>query len=295
MSAAVDHPDMALELDVDPDQGSALPPNGAAFLDALAASLDDEAVVSVVLFGSVVSGETAAVSDVDLLVVLADDVGERRREALRSEVLALAEAHLAVERDRANAVERVVDRATGMFRSGFVVADHDVETGRFHAVFNTSRLAYLLAPWRTVLRAAFARAETVYGPMVTPDWSRVTPPSSRRGRELARSWLTASLLSTAQLLYGFVSSRAVRYSMEAHKWTLYNCAFHLTGGRASTLSAAVDAVPGVGRFDQRLLALRDSPRFDRAYVALVPLYVTFLHVRSLLSLVWGHRAGRRGD
>jgi predicted nucleotidyltransferase len=274
---------MTIEFDLDSDHRRALPPNGAAFLEEVAALLDGESVVSVLLFGSVVTGEATAASDIDLLVVLDDGVGETDREAVRSEIVRLAEKHLDVKQGRSNPVEHVVDRATGMFRSGFVVTESDIECGRFHDVFNTSRLAYALAPWRTVLRAVFTQAEAIYGPRVTPDWSRITPPETRRGRELTRSAAMSTLLAAAQLGYAFVSPRAVRYAMEAHKWTLYNCAFHIAGRRAPTLAAASGTVPGIARLDKRLLNLREAPRVDRLYILFVAPYVALVHVRTLLA------------
>ncbi|RLM68349.1 nucleotidyltransferase domain-containing protein [Halorubrum sp. Atlit-26R] len=275
---------MTIKFDLDSDYRQALPPNGAAFLQEVAALLDDESVVSVLLFGSVVTGEATAISDIDLLVVLGDGVSETDREAVRSEIVRLAEKHLDIEQERGNQVEHVVDRATGMFRSGFVVTESDIECGRFHDIFNTSRLAYALAPWRTVLRAVFTQTEAIYGPRVAPDWSGVTPPEARRGRELARSAGMSTLLAAAQLVYAFVSPRAVRYAMEAHKWTLYNCAFHLTGSRAPTLAAASDTVPGIARLDKWLLDLRETPRVDRLYLLFVAPYVALVHVRTLLAV-----------
>lgn len=276
---------MPIEFVVSPELRRNFPSGGELFLEQLGESLNEDAVRSVLLFGSVVSGETTAVSDIDLLVVLEDDTDQGYRGSVRARCLQLAEQYLAVEDARENPIERGVDRATGMFRSGFVVTASEVERGTFHAIFNTSRLAYVLAPWRTVLAAVFDRTVTLYGPSLAPDWNQLVHPSNRAIRELLRSWLISTLLAAAQLVYGFVSTRSIRYSMEAHKWTLYNCAFHLTDGRVESLHSAADIVPVGNTFNQRLLTLRDEPGYDPWYMLLAPAYVTLIHFQTIAVLI----------
>lgn len=277
---------MAIELQVPPEYRQNLPSGGAEFLDELGESLDGDAVRSVFLFGSVVSGEATEVSDIDLLIVLEDATEDAYEESVRERCLQLAETHLAAEQSRGSRIDRYIDKLTGMFRSGFVTRANDIEAGQFHSIFNTSRLAYPVAPWRTVLAAVFDTTTPVYGPSIVPDWHEVEPPTNRPLGELSRSLLLSLVLSSSQLLYGFVSPRAILYAMEAHKWTLYNCAFHLVGGPTQSLPRASGIVPGSDRFDQRLRNLRRDHRYDVSYLIVVPFYVVLVHVRTMIAIVY---------
>lgn len=274
---------MPLAFDLDPELRESLPPGGERFLDGLAAALDPDRVRAVLLFGSVVSAEATDVSDVDLLVVLEDDATRSEAETVRTRCRELSREHLPASSER-NTLESTVDRETGMFQSGFVAFAGDVRDGAFHAVFDTSRAAYLLAPWRTVLASVFDSAVPVYGRPISPEWDRIGRPDDRRFRELCRSFATALLLSVAQLPYALASPRSMRYAMEAHKWTLYNCAFHLAGG-PTTLAGAIEAAPDVASLDDRLVSLREEPRFEVSYLLSVPAYVTVVHVLTAATLV----------
>ena len=274
---------MGVTLDLDPEHRAALPPGGDRFSRELAASLDPDLVRSVLLFGSVVTAETSEISDVDLLVVLEDAATPADARAVRRCCLTLSEQYLESASDR-NALEGTVDRATGMFQSGFVAFESDVRDGAFHAVFDTNRVAYVLAPWRTVLASVFESTVAVYGESLSPDWDQVGHPLDRRLRELFRSFLLSVLLAVAQVPYALVSRRALQYAMEAHKWTFYNCGYHLAGGPV-TLREAIEAVPDIAASADHLVSLRDRPRFAVGYLLLVPAYVAVIHARTALKLL----------
>lgn len=81
--------------------------------------------------------------------------------------------------------------------------------------------------------------------------------------------------------------------MEAHKWALYNCAFHFTDIPDPTLAMAGSALPGSNGFNKRLLALRQDLRFDRVYIIRVPLHVTVIHAKTVLSIKNDQAGGQR--
>ncbi|QCC48026.1 nucleotidyltransferase domain-containing protein [Halobellus limi] len=264
---------------------SALSDRARAYLAALAAALDEEAVVAVHLFGSVVSDETTPISDVDLIVVLASDVSESYVADVERRCEELAAAHLDAGTDDRSALERAVERATGMYRSGFVTTEAAVAAGEFPAVFDTSPIAPFVAPWRTVLFGVFETGVTVYGRPVEPRWEAVGTPFAFPYRELLRSLLTTVALAAAQVGYALVSPRAIDYSLEAAKWTAYNCAFHLGDGPSGSLDRAVDLAPVPRWYRRRFLALRSDPEPDLGFVVLTPLVVLYAHLVTIARLV----------
>lgn len=276
---------MPVELELDPSLRRNLPDGGAAFLDELSNELDEEHVRSVLLFGSVVAGEATNHSDIDLLIVLEDAAPDAYAETLRAACSELAAQYLGISNYANDPLGRVIDRQTGMFRSGFVTRECDVRAGDFPAIFNTSRVAHLLAPWRSVLAGVFETAVSIYGPAVRPSWDRVAHPLSRSVRELARDWLMTFLLALPQLGYALVSPRAIHYSLEAYKWTVYTCAYHVSGSPASGLADALDAVPSLSPYDRWFRSLRDEPRTALSFLLLTPLAVSLVHLAAIGRVV----------
>jgi len=275
---------MGLELDLSSEQRQNLPSGGEAFLDELSEALDSTAIKSVLLFGSVVSGEATEVSDIDLLVVFKDSTEDSHIRSVQERCLHLAETHLEAERTKGNQIDNRIDGMTGMFRSGFVVRGNAINSGAFHSIFHTSRLAYLLAPWRTVLAAVFDSSTALYGPLITPNWEKVEHPLTRPRRELLRSLVMTLMLSISQIFYSMVSTRSILYAMEAHKWTLYNCAFHLGDERTESLHRASNIVPGCRKFDRQLFDLREDPHLEIGYMRILPIYILLVHIRTVIAL-----------
>jgi hypothetical protein len=258
-----------------------LPPGGQRFFTDLEEGLDLEEVRSVLVFGSTVTGDVAAVSDIDLLIVLED--GSEYAGEVRGLLDEIA-PDLTDETRPDNAIEARVQRMTGMFRSGFTAEAGDVRDGRFEAIFETSALARL-APWRIVLARVFEQAEPVYGDMIEPDWDRIGDPREQPVRELMKDIGMTGLLSLAQIPYQFVSGRATEYSLEAYKWTLYNCAY-LLEGEATTLSGSMDALSGE-RMDERFLELRAEPERSPGFVLQAPLSIAQAHLAVGRAIVGG--------
>lgn len=262
-------------MDLEVPDALALDAETRDFLQRVAAELDAEHVRSLLLFGSAVTGERTAVSDIDLMVVLADEAPpDYDREA--RQVCWDAAARQLDDPQPEGMVDRVLWTRTGMFRSGFVTRERAIRAGRFHEVFGTSRLAYLVTPWRTVMAGALEDAVAVYGPVVEPDWEAIGHPSGRRYREILASALLALVLATAQVPYQVVAPGEIRYTLEAYKWCLYNCAYHACPGRAGGLAAAIDCFPSFG-LHERFLERRADPQPDVRLLLGTPVLVAVLH------------------
>lgn len=275
---------MGVDLEVSAEISEHLPDGGQEYLEALASRLDDDVVVSIVLFGSVVSGETTSISDVDLIVILDSNVSEDDVRAVEQRCADLAATYLDAGTDTPTLFEHYLERATGMFRSGFVTTEAAVRRGEFPNIFRTSPIASVVAPWRTVLYTTLEEGVTIYGPPVDTRWEQVGTPMERPYRELARSLVMTVALALAQVGYQFVSRRAIGYSLEAAKWTAYNCAFHRRGRTAGSLTRALSTVSFPSWYRTWFVHLRDDPCPDRWFVLATPLVLVWAHVHTALHV-----------
>ena len=285
---------MSVELSLEAIDSS-LSEQSRAYLEALAATLEADEVASILLFGSVVSGETTTISDVDLVVVLESDASAAALDRVAADCDRLAAAYLDVGTDDRSTLERVLERATGMFRSGFVTTEAAVRAGEFPAVFNTSSIAPFVAPWRTVLFGVFETGITIYGSPVRPQWEAVGTPTEYRYRELCRSLLITVALAAAQSGYCLVSSRAIDYSLEAAKWTAYNCAFHLEEEPPGSLDRALDRLPVPDWYRRRFTTLRSEPGLDLGFVLVTPLVLVYAHLMTIGRVVRSEYSDERRE
>lgn len=95
-------------------------------------------IVSVMIFGSVAKGGfLPGVSDVDLLIVLADEVPRKEKKRLEHDLAALELEHNLRERPKSKIelILTVVDRLAGQFKSQFVCYKTDFISGNTAAVF----------------------------------------------------------------------------------------------------------------------------------------------------------------
>ena len=106
-------------------------PGAREYLHAVADALSGSELVSLVVFGSAARGGfSATVSDVDLIVVLADEAAAGERARIQARVAELEVAHgLAGERSRVGRLEAFVGRAGGNTLSCFVCTRSDLLSG----------------------------------------------------------------------------------------------------------------------------------------------------------------------
>lgn len=275
---------MGLELDINDRVWNNLPEGGQNYLNSLSSKLNKENVVSIFLFGSVVSGETTSISDIDLIIVLDSGVSKQEIKNVKQLCSHLAKTHIEAGTDTPLLFEYYLERSTGMFRSGFVSTEDAVKSGNFPEIFGTSPFASIIAPWRTVLFTTFAESVCIYGSQIEIPWERVGLPMQYPYRELARSFFITFLLALAQVWYQFVSRRAIGYSLEATKWTAYNCAFHIDKSPAGSLESAVSVAPLPSWYLDWFLRLRDDPISDSRFILITPFILIFTHLQTVWKL-----------
>ena len=260
----------------------------------LAAGRDD-GVASVVVFGSVVKGRfTPGTSDVDVIVVLADDALRGRRKELDGRLAALELKHGLRERLRSKAevVYQMVDRMCGLFLSHFVCYKRDLLAGNSARAFGVNPLADLtLLSTRIGFAGIVTSAKTVWGEDLLIE-VRI-PPITRW--HLLMNCLAYLSLNALALFTFPVLPNATRYAMMALKGALHGCYF-CYNLKSATIELEVDFFTeklGGPTTLAALLSLRQVYRSDfrfvgRCFSTITRLYTMTagenrfpIHVRSL--------------
>jgi predicted nucleotidyltransferase len=251
-----------------------------SYLDALVQTYTHgrTSLVSIVLFGSAAKGGFADdVSDVDVIVVTADDLSRARRRQLGAEIARLEIEHGLRAEGEPSAARARVERAVGHGMSCFVCTRSDLLSGDVARVLDLSPFE---APFvdRIVFASIIASAVTVWGENLVP---RVPVPSVRR-------------LDVFKALFGFSSQvflsvmtfpvlpHATKYAMGALKHSLHSCYFCYHGRTATLEEEAAFLRTKVGPVSalSDLLALRAEYHRSFAFViGCVPALVR-LHLRT---------------
>src|SRR5687768_2019172 len=112
----------------------AYPPQADEYLNDVVQLADERhpAIVSILIFGSVVKGEfSQSISDVDLMVVLADEASQQMKHNISDGFAALELKH-GLRKQSNSTLERLyggVDRMASQFKSYFVCYKRDLLSG----------------------------------------------------------------------------------------------------------------------------------------------------------------------
>jgi predicted nucleotidyltransferase len=196
-------------------------------------------IVSVSAFGSVAKGGfSQSVSDVDLIVALADRVPQKIKRIVSSELAALELKHRL--RDRPQTTREFVyskfDRMAGQFKSYFVCYKGDLLSGNTAAVFEVNPLAEsLLLSTHIGFANIVTSAKVVWGEDFL---HKIHIPALTKGH-LAKNCASFLLLNACALLGYPVLPNATKYSMSVLKWMLHNCYFCYTL-KSATVEEEID-------------------------------------------------------
>ncbi|WP_420128419.1 nucleotidyltransferase domain-containing protein [Longimicrobium sp.] len=251
-----------------PASAPRFPARVQAYLDAVVAGCraGRHPLVSVAVFGSAARGGfSQQVSDVDLIVVLADGATDEARAEVHRLVARLEEAHGFRPRDgrRKSALEKFIDRAAGNALSCFVCTAGDLLSGSVARVLGLRPHEALLVD-RIVFASIIASAVTAWGEDLLP---RVPVPPIRRLDVYKALLGLHGQLVLINASYALLPG-ATRHAMAALKHSLHNC-FFVYEMRAETLEHEVAffrARLGGGDVLDELLSLRGHYRDDRGFV-----------------------------
>jgi predicted nucleotidyltransferase len=237
-------------------------------------------VLSVVLFGSAATGSyTAAISDVDLLLVVRDDVSPEERRRVRESVQELETRHglAKIRPARRRALEAFADRITANVRAFFVCTRADLLSGEPARILDIPPAQARFVD-RIAIPSIVASGVTVWGEELL---ARVPLPPIRRF-DVAKAFFglfNQALFSTA--VYPLLPG-ATRYAMDALKRSVHSCYF-CYHARPAPLAEEVDFFRqrhGQSRSLARLMALRSDYRPSFRFVVGCLPAIARLHLRT---------------
>jgi predicted nucleotidyltransferase len=237
-------------------------------------------VASVVLFGSAATGSySAAISDVDLLLVLRDGTGAEDRRRVRDTVSELEVRHgLARSRShRPTAVEAFADRITANVRAFFICTRADLLSGEPARVLGIPPAQALFVD-RVAIPSILASAITIRGEDLL---AQVPLPPIRRF-DVAKAFFSLfnQVLFSAALYP--ILPRATRYGMDALKRSVHSCYFCYHGRSAPLVEevAFFQQRHRPSRTLTRLLVLRSEYRPSCGFVFCCLPTMARLHLRT---------------
>ena len=179
--------------------------------------------VSVILFGSAAKGAfAAAVSDVDLIVVLPDSASQADRREIQGKVFALEITHgFRTPSDRSLGwLEKYLERCAGYSLSGFVCTRGDLLSGETRRVLGLSLFEAVFVD-RIVFAGVIVSAVTAWGEELL---AQVPIPTLRRLDVFKAlfNFMSAILMSAAVFP---VFPNPTRYAMGVLKHSLQSCYF----------------------------------------------------------------------
>lgn len=265
-------------------QTPALPPRVADYVSAIVESCEEHQIplVSIVLFGSAISGGYQRdTSDVDLLLVVADETPNALRERLRANAEHL-EARLGLRESShpPSAIERFARRVTANVCSFFVCSRSDLLSGDPARILALSRFQALFVD-RAVVPSVVCDAAIAHG----EDLLGSVPLKSLRRLDVFKAFFgLASQVVLSAAMYPFVPA-ATKYAMDALKRSVHNCylCYH---GHLAPLEVEVAFFAGSGGRAKRLgqlLDLRSEYRGSFAFVLGCLPAIARLHVMTAVT------------
>jgi predicted nucleotidyltransferase len=195
-------------------------------------------IVSISVFGSVAKGGfSPSVSDVDLIVALADEVPQKTKGLISSNLAALELKHRLREypKSKTEIVYSQIDRMAGQFKSHFVCYERELLSGNSAAVFGWHPLAESFFSTRIGFANIITSAKTIWGKDLL---NQVHIPPIRKWH-LTNNCLSFLTLNAIAFLTFPILPNATKYSMSVLKWMLHNCHFCYTL-KAATIEEGVE-------------------------------------------------------
>jgi predicted nucleotidyltransferase len=268
-----------------PAEAIPLPPRIQTYLEAIVRTSTEEAhaLVSVILFGSVVTGgflDTG--SDVDLILVLADGTCRVDMQRLREEVERLEALHgFRDPSDRPqSALDAFARKVTANQRSFFICTRSDLLSGVPARLLDISPTQALFVD-RVVMPSIVGSAATVWGEDLLP---HVPLPPIRRFDVFKAFFGLCNQLLLSAALFPLLPS-ATKYAMGALKRSVHSCyfCFHLHPASLDEEIEFFQQRLGPSRTLAELTALRRDDRRSFGFVVRCLPALVRLHLRTALD------------
>ncbi len=182
-------------------------------------------LVSLIVFGSILKGGFLdEVSDVDMILVIADETPKKTMRKLRKDLMKLEFSYGFRKKSKSimDVVFKTAEHITGMFISHFMCYRKEFVAAKFTKVFNVNPvLAFLLAPTNIVWASTMASAQTIVGKNLL----KIVPLPPITKKDVLKSNIMNSFLSLAACFAYPFHPDATKFAMEALKWSLLTCYF----------------------------------------------------------------------
>jgi predicted nucleotidyltransferase len=215
-------------------------------------------IVSVSIFGSAAkNGFSPSISDVDLIVVLADEVPRKTKRMISGELVDLELKHKLrkITSSKRDALHMGIDVAAGQFLSHFVCYKRDLLAGNRAAVFEVNPLAEsLLFSSHIAFANIFTSAKVIWG----EDFLNKIHIPTLAKRHLAKNCVSFLLLNAFAIATYPLLPNSTKYAMSALKWMLHGCYFCYTL-KSATVEEEIDFFRkkvGASKVFLELLSLR---------------------------------------
>lgn len=245
-------------------------------------------LVSMVLFGGVVEEYFAdGVSDVDLIVVLADTCSKEDIKKARTTMKNI-EIKYNFSRESGGIINRLLqlfNEHTGMFTSHFVCKKSSFENANFNKMFLQTIpffiIADLIVPKRIVLTNVFGSARVIYG----DDLLQQIKISKCGIIDLIKDCSMNFVLSWVAIgVYPF-SNAATKYSMQAMKWSFLACKTYLHEQSTNLDKACRYFMQNeiIGEYSKEMFQLRGNYKSDIHFVITTPLRIIYIHLITMIN------------
>lgn len=245
---------------------------------------NDGDIVSIMLFGSHADGQAKSVSDIDLLIVVADSISDTliRKASQHIEWLEIQEGlSLQPGTSLLSRIYHLVDRQTGMFVSHFLCHRENLVQSEFHKIFQVSKISGLIAPNQLVLHSIYLRGKIIWGENLIHYLKQNRFESSQIVKSYAMN--TAQVLGS--LILNFFNSNTTKRVLEAIKWSLYSC-YVYENGQTSNLKDIVEyyndqSGPFLQKQLRKLQSLRQKYAHDPVFSFLSPVTIFLIYYTML--------------
>ena len=267
-----------------------LPPKAKDYLRDVLSLIDSKnsSAVSIIIFGTAISGGFSnAVSDVDIIIVLADHVPKKIKRILDEELHSLEYAH-GFRRHAKSLIEtlnKYANELAGMYLSHFVCYRHELLTGNSARVLN---LLPVLSVFTSATRIPFANivlsGKTIWGEDLL---QHVNILPIRRSHLLIGCALYLSTVFGAILWFPILQD-PTKVAMVYLKWSLHSCYF-CYNLKAATMQQEIEyftAKLGEQTAFRELTSLRQAGRRSFGFVTKCFSMILKLYTQTLRDVTF---------
>jgi len=239
-------------------------------------------IVSMIIFGSSLTGDLCETSDCDLICVMNDETDRKEIKEIRKMARDIAYKYGFFNKPNGfiERITHIMDNSTGMFISLFVCRRSDFINLRFSKMFNVNGvMAKFLAPSNLVIGTVLNRCKLIYGENLI---EKVRQPK-RFFIQLMKNMVLNLLVSIVSFIIYPFSPKATKYEIEALKWSMLSSYYYINGTRPSIEKICYYFInKGISKkYIANFKKLREGFHQDIKFGLATPLKIIQVHILGL--------------